>query len=217
MSNRLLKSGTSTSFEEVNKMLEEGEVLVASWLRDPQLEPHVRAVTSEGDFDTIVARATGDDPYYVELKFFAAPPAEEYDYFDFRPDSSAMGLLHRAIASFDPPKSGQSLMDLISELDATAVHEEPVSAYIPPDDTGWEEPFTLTLTNEWQEVAPGVEVLRSPNTMAFHLRDPQTREWGHRLGTIEAINWREFTPGIQVRQSRSEPGRTEFRLKLKDE
>ena len=47
--NRLLHEGTDASFETVSGQLAQGEVLVATWLRDPAMIPNARPVEGKGD------------------------------------------------------------------------------------------------------------------------------------------------------------------------
>lgn len=80
MDNRLLLQGTDVSFEDVSELLIEGEVLVATWLRDPAMIPNARLVQGKRDFDLIVAKTRGT--YYVELRFFASKTGST-DYSDY--------------------------------------------------------------------------------------------------------------------------------------
>ncbi len=78
--NRLLVEGTDASFETVSGQLAEGEVLVATWLRDGVMIPNARPVTDKGDYDTIVVRTKAT--YYVQLRFFASKTGST-DYYAY--------------------------------------------------------------------------------------------------------------------------------------
>lgn len=78
--------GTSTDFSTLK--INEGETLVAHWLRDPINNPVVAVVEDENHFNTIVAKAGAG--YYNELKFFATTNFTEnpYAYEELHGDSN---------------------------------------------------------------------------------------------------------------------------------
>lgn len=82
--NRLLSVGTKISYAELTAKLREGEILVATWLRDPANFPHARPVIDEHDHDSVVGKTIHG--YYVRLRWFASTTGSvnpiDYGMFD---------------------------------------------------------------------------------------------------------------------------------------
>lgn len=68
--NRLLGEGMDVSYGDLMGQLREGEVLMATWLRDPLNTPKVRPVIDENDLKSIVSKTKYG--YYVKLRWFAS-------------------------------------------------------------------------------------------------------------------------------------------------
>jgi len=73
--NRLLGIGTKLSYADLMAQLQEGEMLVATWLRDPANFPHARPVIDEHDHASIVGKTVHG--YYVRLRWFASKTGSE--------------------------------------------------------------------------------------------------------------------------------------------
>ncbi len=69
MEDRLLAHGTETPYANVRAAMNEGEILVAAWLRDPLMEFNERPVADEADYNSIVAKTKAG--YYVHPLFSA--------------------------------------------------------------------------------------------------------------------------------------------------
>ncbi|WP_280448613.1 hypothetical protein [Nocardia brasiliensis] len=84
MTNRLLGEGQDVSYDDLIGQLREGEVLVATWLRDPLNTPNARPVVDENDLKSIASKAKYG--YYVKLRWFASTTGSEnpidYGMFD---------------------------------------------------------------------------------------------------------------------------------------
>lgn len=82
--NRLIGEGQGVSYADLMSQLQEGEVLVATWLRDPLNTPKARPVTDEHDHSSIAGKT--EHGYYVELRWFASTTGSvnpiDYDMFD---------------------------------------------------------------------------------------------------------------------------------------
>jgi hypothetical protein len=194
MSYRRLVEGTSASYDELNTQLLDGEVLVATWLRDPAMTPNARPVNGESDYVTIIAKTKAG--YYVQLRFFASTTASE-DYYAYNADSPRSSLLAEALLGVSTPAA-------------------PYRPYAPPRtesvaESNWGEPFRVHLTREWQEIVPGLRMKKIyPTTVTYGLLNGN--QWSHDYGASLPNDWFEFTPGIQMRKS-DKPGITEFRQK----
>lgn len=68
--NRLIGEGTQVAYHELINKLDDGEVIVAAWLRDPQNTPHARPVEDANDHQAIVGKTSAG--YYVQLRWFAS-------------------------------------------------------------------------------------------------------------------------------------------------
>jgi hypothetical protein len=75
MTNRLLFKGELISYAELMDQLKEGEVLVATWLRDPANFPNARPVVDENDMLDIAGKTKYG--YYVKLRWFASTTGSE--------------------------------------------------------------------------------------------------------------------------------------------
>jgi hypothetical protein len=84
MANKLIGVGPDISYDDLISQLEEGEVLMITWLPNPLNDPKVRPVTDEQDHRSIVSSA--EDGWYDELRWFASRSGSknpyDYDMFD---------------------------------------------------------------------------------------------------------------------------------------
>ncbi|HMH70648.1 MAG TPA: hypothetical protein VK502_04565 [Candidatus Saccharimonadales bacterium] len=80
MANELIGVGPDISYEELISQLEEGQVLMITWLPNPLNDPEVRPVDGEQDYGSIV----GSTEYglFDELRWFASSTGSvnPYDY-----------------------------------------------------------------------------------------------------------------------------------------
>lgn len=70
MTNRLIRQGQDVSYDDLMSELKDGEVLVATWLRDPVNIPYARPVTDKNDHRSIADKTRYG--YYVNLRWFAS-------------------------------------------------------------------------------------------------------------------------------------------------
>lgn len=87
MTNRQLfaeMKSTDVTYDALQGELQDGEVLVATWLRDPANFPQVRLVGDENDHSSIVGKTVHG--YYVKLRWFASTTGSvnpiDYGMFD---------------------------------------------------------------------------------------------------------------------------------------
>ncbi len=79
MAHRFIGEGTKHSYDELIAQLEEGHMLVATWLLDP-IYPQAEVIKAKVDFERIV-RDTRIG-YNIELRFFSSShePGHFFDY-----------------------------------------------------------------------------------------------------------------------------------------
>ncbi len=70
MTNRLLRQGKDASYDEMIGALGEGEVLVATWLRDPMNTPNAAVVENAAQAQMISSKT--EHGYYVQLRWYAS-------------------------------------------------------------------------------------------------------------------------------------------------
>lgn len=81
MSNRLLAEGSDVTYDGLKSLLEEGEVLVATWLRDPANTPNAR--TNIGPDDVLDIMSATTFGYYVKTRWFASSNPSDNNYFSY--------------------------------------------------------------------------------------------------------------------------------------
>ena len=84
-----------------------------------------------------------------------------------------------------------------------------------PQPPAWSSVRSIRLsTDEWQEVAPSIRAkVLAGNGITVTYQTRSSAGWSLRSSVVPSSKWWEFMPGVQLRQSPTDPGLTEFRHK----